>query len=94
MTKTSVAIDLSGINTKVAIHQAFKQQLGFPDWYGPSWDAFWDAIIAVVEMPDEVMLLNWQEFAQACPKDMQILRQIISDYHAEKPRKRIQLAPE
>jgi ribonuclease inhibitor len=94
MTDNSVVIDLSGVNTKVAIHQAFKQQLGFPEWYGPSWDAFWDAIIAVVEMPDEVVLLNWQEFAQACPKDMQILRQIISDYHAEKPTKRLQLAPE
>jgi ribonuclease inhibitor len=94
MTDNSVAIDLSGINTKVAIHQAFKQHLGFPDWYGPSWDALWDAIIAVVEMPDEVVLLNWQEFAQACPKDMQILRQIISDYHAERPTKRLQLAPE
>lgn len=94
MTKNNVIIDLAGINSKVEIHQAFKQHLGFPDWYGPSWDAFWDAIIAVVEMPDEVTLRNWQEFAQACPKDMQILRQIISDYHAEKPAKRLQLAPE
>ena len=94
MAQSSLTIDLAGINTKVAIHAAFKQQLGFPDWYGPSWDAFWDAIIAVIEMPDEVTLLKWQEFAQACPKDMQILRQIIADYQEEKPTKRLQLAPE
>lgn len=94
MAKSSVLINLAGIGSKASIHEAFKQQLGFPDWYGPSWDAFWDAILAVVEMPDEVVLLNWQEFAQACPKDMQILRQIISDYQIEKPSKRLQLAPE
>ena len=91
MTKNSVIINLAGVNTKVAIHQAFKQHLGFSDWYGPSWDALWDAIIAVVEMPKEVVLLNWQEFAQACPKDMQILHQIITDYHEELPNKQIVL---
>ena len=89
----NVTIDLAGINSKVAIHQAFKQHLGFPDWYGPSWDALWDAIIAVVEMPDEVVLRNWQEFAEACPKDMQILRQVMHDYQAECPARRITLAP-
>lgn len=94
VTESGVTIDLSGVNTKPAIHQAFKQHLGFPDWYGPSWDALWDAIIAVVEMPDEVVLVNWQEFAEACPKDMQILRQIIADYQVEKPTKRLRLAPE
>ena len=91
MTKNSVIINLAGVNNKVAIHQAFKQHLGFPDWYGANWDALWDAIIAVVEMPDEVVLLNWQEFAEACPKDMQILHQVIADYHEELPNKQIVL---
>jgi ribonuclease inhibitor len=93
VTRSSVIIDLTGVDSKVAIHRVFKQQLGFPDWYGPSWDAFWDAIIAVVPMPDEVVLLNWQQFAQACPKDMQILQQIISDYQEEMPSKQLRLAP-
>jgi len=85
-------IDLAGATTKVAVHKVFKQQLGFPDWYGPSWDAFWDAIIAVVEMPDEVVLLNWQPFAEACPTDMQILRQIVDDYKLQMPDKGLMLA--
>jgi hypothetical protein len=38
------------------------------------------------------VLCNWQEFAEACPKDMQILRQIIHDYAEEMPAKRIVLA--
>ncbi|MVN77317.1 ribonuclease inhibitor [Hymenobacter sp. HMF4947] len=92
MLKRSVLIDLAGVESKVAIHEAFKQHLGFPTWYGVSWDAFWDAIIAVVEMPDEVILVHWQGFARACPKDMQILQQIIQDYHEQIPTKQIHLA--
>ena len=42
-----MTIDLTGIATKAAFHRTMKSQLGFPDWYGVSWDAFWDAIIAV-----------------------------------------------
>ncbi|WP_022824689.1 barstar family protein [Hymenobacter norwichensis] len=84
-------LDLSGITSKADLHAFFKTQLGFPEWYGPSWDAFWDAIIAIVELPPQLVLVNWQEFAQACPKDMGILRQVIQDYEAERPGKRIML---
>jgi ribonuclease inhibitor len=87
-----MTIDLTGIDTKAAFHMLMKSQLGFPDWYGVSWDAFWDAIIAVVEMPDCVVLQHWQAFAQACPKDMVILRDILANYPLEKPGKQLLLA--
>ena len=88
---TPIAIDLTGTTTKAAFHQTMKTQLGFPDWYGGGWDAFWDAIIAVVEMPDTVVLQHWQAFAQACPHDMAILRDIIANYPREVPGKQILL---
>ncbi|MBO0361162.1 barstar family protein [Hymenobacter sp. BT186] len=87
-----MTLDLSGITTKAALHTLFKNQLGFPEWYGPSWDAFFDCIIAIVELPDQLVLINWQKFDQSCPKDMGILRQVIQDYEAERPGKRIVLA--
>lgn len=89
-----MTIDLTDIDTKAAFHMLMKRELHFPDWYGVgwvSWDAFWDAIIAVVEMPDVVVLEHWQAFAEACPKDMAILRQIMADYQQEMPTKRILL---
>jgi ribonuclease inhibitor len=89
-----MTIDLTGIDTKNAFHLKMKSELGFPGWYGVgwvSWDAFWDAILALVVMPDTVVLQNWETFAQACPKDMQILRQIIADYHQEVPDKQLLL---
>jgi RNAse (barnase) inhibitor barstar len=66
-------IDLASCETKEAVHEIFKQKLGFPDLYGANWDAFLDSITALVEMPDEVTLINWQSFALACPRDIQIL---------------------
>lgn len=86
-------IDLAGCKTKAAVHELFKQKLEFPEFYGANWDAFLDAITGFVEMPDEVVLINWQDFAQACPMDMQILREIIyNDYLERLPGKRIALA--
>jgi RNAse (barnase) inhibitor barstar len=75
-----MTIDLTGITSKAAIHQLFKEKLGFEEWYGPSWDAFWDSVVAIVEMPELLTLTNWEEFAQHCPRDMQILRQVMHDY--------------
>ncbi|OON65862.1 barstar family protein [Hymenobacter sp. CRA2] len=87
-----MTLDLTGITSKAAIHQLFKEKLGFEDWYGANWDAFWDSIVAIVEMPEQLTLTNWQEFAEHCPRDMQILRQVIQDYAVEMAPKRIVLA--
>lgn len=85
-------LDLTGITSKAALHQLFKAELHFPDWYGVSWDAFWDCIVAVIEMPPELTLLHWEEFARQCPRDMEILRQVIQDYDQTMAPKRIVLA--
>lgn len=87
-----MTLNLTGINTKTALHQLFKTELRFPDWYGVSWDAFWDCIVAVVEMPVQLTLTHWDEFAQQCPRDMQILRQIVQDYNQAMAPKCIVLA--
>lgn len=87
-----MTIDLTGIDTKAAFHLLMKRELGFPEWYGENWDALWDAIFGLVEMPDCVVLQHWQSFAHACPKDMRILREIITEYHLEKPGKQLLLA--
>ncbi|UOQ97019.1 barstar family protein [Hymenobacter sp. 5317J-9] len=84
-------IDLTGINTKSAFHQSLKKQLDFPEWAGENWDAFWDTITGLIEMPEKVILQNWQEFELACPRDMQILREIIEQYNDEIPDKKILL---
>ena len=87
-----MTIDLQGITTKPALHALLKQQLDFPDWYGPSWDALFDRLVAQPGIPTEVRLVNWQEFAAASPRDMGILRQLADDYAREVPGRRLVLA--
>lgn len=87
-----MTLDLTGIDSKTALHHLFKAELQFPDWYGVSWDAFWDCIIAVVEMPAQLVLSNWEEFAGQCPRDMDILRRVIQDYNQTMAPKSIVLA--
>ncbi|WP_188814907.1 barstar family protein [Hymenobacter cavernae] len=87
-----MTIDLSGITSKPAFHELVKRELGFPEWYGVSWDAFWDCIVAVVQMPPQLTFINWQEFDQTCPKDMGILRQVMQDYEAYRPTYHMTLA--
>jgi ribonuclease inhibitor len=86
-----VTIDLTDIDTQAAFHLKMKRELDFPDWYGANWDAFWDTITALIEMPDRVVLTNWETFAQTCPHDLQILREIMADYHRELPGKQLVL---
>jgi ribonuclease inhibitor len=88
---TVVNIDLNGIDTQADFHLKMKRELHFPEWYGANWDAFWDTITALVEMPKCVVLKNWQTFAWACPHDLQILHQIMADYQQELPGKSITL---
>ena len=69
-----------------------KRELHFPDWYSVNWDAFRDVLIAVVEIPDCVVLQHWQYFAQACPEAVQILREIMAAYPRERPGQQLLLA--
>jgi RNAse (barnase) inhibitor barstar len=87
-----MTLDLTSITTKADLHELFKTTLGFPEWYGPSWDAFWDSATAIVQMPPTLTLTHWQEFARHCPRDFSILQQVIQDYNADMAPKRIELA--
>jgi RNAse (barnase) inhibitor barstar len=87
-----MTVDLSNVTSKAAFHELLKTELQFPDWYGVSWDAFWDCIIAVVEMPVELRLIHWQEFARQCPRDMEILHKISQDYNQTMAPRRLVLA--
>ena len=86
-----MTIDLTGIDTEAAFHRLMRRELGFPEWCGANWDAFWDAIRGLVEMPECVVLQHWQGFAMACPRAMQVLRDIIARYNQEMPGRQLLL---
>lgn len=80
-----MTIDLSDINTTRQLHASLAAALAFPSMYGMNWDAFWDAITGLVDMPQQLELRGWQTFAARLPGDAAILQRILARMVQEMP---------
>jgi ribonuclease inhibitor len=83
--ETLVVFDLSSIASVRDLHLLMAKRLGFPEWYGPNWDAFWDVIIGLVPMPETLRLLGWASFQERFPRDAWIMEKCLTDLAAEYP---------
>ncbi len=84
-------IDLGEIVNIKHLHDTFSERLYFPEFYGNNWDAFWDSIIGIVDMPKVLVLINWTKFEKVFQKDSIILRELIEDYNNEKLENKIEI---
>ena len=73
-----ISIDLSDIDTARQLHATLAAALAFPANYGMNWDAFWDAITGLVDMPQQLELRGWQTFAARLPGDAALLQRILA----------------
>jgi ribonuclease inhibitor len=81
----NIIIDLSSIDSGRALHEVLHAALGFPEWYGHNWDAFWDGITGLVEMPARLQFLGWTIFEARLPHDARYLRAALTDMSAQYP---------
>jgi ribonuclease inhibitor len=77
--RPSAEIDLTGVTTRESLHAALASALGFPDFYGRNWAAFWDAITGLVEMPHRLVLRGWVAFEARLPEEAKCLRGCLED---------------
>ena len=89
--QTRVTIDLSDINSPRQLHAALAAALGFPAMYGMNWDAFWDAITGLVDMPQQLELRGWPAFAARLPHDAAILQRSLARLAQDMPDQAAQL---
>jgi RNAse (barnase) inhibitor barstar len=80
-----VTVDLSDIHSPRQLHATLAAALDFPAIYGMNWDAFWDAITGLVEMPQQLELRGWQGLEERLPRDAAILRRILARMAQEMP---------
>ena len=80
-----VTIDLGNINSPRQLHAALAAALGFPSFYGMNWDAFWDAITGLVDMPQQIELRGWPAFAVRLPHEAAMLQRILARMAQEMP---------
>lgn len=71
--KQSITIDLAEIETIGALHAALSHHLEFPHFYGMNWDAFWDAITGLVEMPKKLVFKNCHKLKKDLPEEFEIM---------------------
>jgi ribonuclease inhibitor len=82
---THVTIDLSSVRDPNALHSALSGSLGFPGWYGYNWNAFWDAITGLVEMPEVLELKGWAPFCVSLPGEAEMMRQCLDEMSEQYP---------
>lgn len=80
-----MTIDLSEINSPRQLHASLAAALAFPSMYGMNWDAFWDAITGLVDMPQQLELRGWQDFATRLPADAALLQRILARMAQDMP---------
>lgn len=86
-------IDVSNVKDSTGLHLLFKSKLDFPGFYGMNWDAFWDAITGLIDMPDEMVIKGWKHLEEYLPRDSKVLMEIIADYNKQSPGKKIRVEP-
>ena len=78
-------IDLSNIETERQLHQVLSTKLGFPSFYGNNWDAFWDAITGLIEMPEEVVFLGANNLKMRIPNSYDQLKKCLEQLNKMYP---------
>ena len=85
MENNEIIIDCSEIKEKRELHEQLKTKLNFPEYYGMNWDAFWDCITEINNLPNKLIMKNWSKLKLKLPKDTKIFEEIISDFKNENP---------
>ncbi|EAD0694745.1 barnase inhibitor [Listeria monocytogenes] len=84
-TKKEVTIDLKKVSTKEELQILLKRNLDFPDYYGRNWDAFWDTITGVVELPEKIIFENWLDLEESIPDEANSLKEMLENYNKKCP---------
>jgi len=82
---SAIEIDLSAVSSERELHATLARALAFPAWYGHNWNAFWDALTGLVEMPESVRFVGWDEFSVRLHSEAQTLRDMLADMARQYP---------
>ncbi|GAA1353708.1 barstar family protein [Streptomyces beijiangensis] len=75
-----ITIDVRTATDERELHALLKRELGFPAFYGMNWDAFWDAVTGLVEIPEGIRFTGWEHLAERVPRGADMLRRSLDDY--------------
>ncbi|WP_065187308.1 barstar family protein [Shewanella woodyi] len=78
-------INVTNIETEKDLHKLLAIELSFPDFYGNNWNAFWDSITGLVQMPSEIEFVGSCNMQQALPDSYFHLKQCLQRLNEQYP---------
>ncbi|WP_329115483.1 barstar family protein [Streptomyces sp. NBC_01465] len=75
-----LTIDVSSVVSEDELHGLLQREFDFPSFYGGNWDAFWDAVTGLVEIPGHVRFLGWDSLLEHVPSGGRMLRRQLDNY--------------
>ena len=80
-----VEINVGDVNSVHELHQRLANKLGFPDFYGHNWAAFWDVITGLVLMPQRLIVVGWSNVATRWPKEAEKMMKCLHELNDQYP---------
>lgn len=80
-----IIIDVTEIRNSKELHVILKKELDFPTFYGMNWDAFWDTITGLVELPEKLVIKGWDNIVRALPTDAEIMKRLLDKFNENYP---------
>lgn len=80
-------IDVGFISNEDSLQEMLAAVLGFPDYYGMNWNAFWDCIRDDDQssLPDTLIFKRFSLLQKNVPQGAEILRQCLEQLRTERP---------
>jgi RNAse (barnase) inhibitor barstar len=83
--RSVIKLDVSNVGSVRELHELLAETLGFPGFYGKNWDAFWDSITGLVQMPRRLVIIGWPNVVSHWSKDAQIMLDCLRDLNEQYP---------
>ena len=80
-----VEINVTSLESSKVLHQKLKESLEFPSFYGMNWNAFWDAITGLVELPEKIVFLGWGDLESSIPDEANKLKTLLEEFNEKHP---------
>lgn len=80
-----VEINVAEVESAKHLHRLLYDALGFPDYYGANWDAFWDVITEPGRMPHQLVLRGWEGLETKLPREAALMQKCLIDFEQECP---------
>ena len=71
-------IDLTDCKYLMDLHERIKDGMGFPEWYGKNWNAFWDLMWSECDA-DKVIIKGELTLPKEFEKSLSIMHEILDD---------------